>query len=276
MELISVIIPMYNAEKTIERCIKSIINSNVEIVMVNDGSTDGTLEICQKYANINKNIKIISQDNKGPIIARNNGIENASGEYIMFLDSDDFYEDDIIDRMTELIKKYNNPDLIRFRYKQTIDGICQTAFFDEKEKYIEKKDFKEFIYPMFLDGYKLNALWANCVKRKILLKIQIDNSEIRLGDDLLISLEMFSKANNAVFVQDVLYNYVYNTDSITTTNDRIKLLRNLNDIIEVYTTIYKYLIKWDMYCENNIIILNKRFKHVTKKIIDKINKIENL
>ena len=97
MELISVIIPMYNAEKTIERCIKSIINSNVEIVMVNDGSTDGSLEICQKYANINKNIKIISQDNKGPIIARNNGIENASGEYIMFLDSDDFYEDDIIE-----------------------------------------------------------------------------------------------------------------------------------------------------------------------------------
>ena len=113
------------------------------------------------------------------------------------------------------------------------------------------------------------------MKREILQRIQIDNPGIRLGDDLLVSIQMFSLINNAVFIEDVLYNYVYTSDSITTTKDRKKLLRNLNDIIQVYTTIYKYLIKWNMYTEKNITILNKRFKHVTEKIIDRIEEIEN-
>lgn len=128
---------------------------------------------------------------KGPIEARNNGIQNASGEYIMFLDSDDFYEEGIIDRMLELIKKYDKPDLIRFRYKQTIDGLCQDKIFNEKEKLIKKENFKELIYPMFLDGYKLNAVWANCVKKEFFEQIKIDNDRIRLGDDLLVSIELY-------------------------------------------------------------------------------------
>ncbi len=275
MELISVIIPMYNAEKTIEKCIKSIIHESAEIILVDDGSTDNTLNICEKYVKFYEKLKVISQKNMGPMVARYTGIHNATGSYVMFIDSDDFYEEGIIDRMLELIEKYNKPDLIRFRYKKSIDGSCQDKYFKEKEKYLKKEDFKELVYPMFLDGYMLNSLCFNCMKKDIFKTIKIENLEIVLGEDLLTSLEIFTKIKNAVFLEDVLYNYVYTSNSITRTIDKGKLLRNLEDIIEVYITIYKYLINWNMYSKENVEILSNRFKHVTKKIIEKIKDIDN-
>ena len=117
MESISIIVPMYNVEETIERCIESIIHTPAEIILVNDGSIDNTLKICEKYVKNNCNIKVVSQENKGLRIARYTGIQNATKEYIMFLDGDDFYEKNTIERMVETIEKYNRPDLIRFRYK---------------------------------------------------------------------------------------------------------------------------------------------------------------
>lgn len=268
--LISIIIPAYNAEKTIEECIDSIQSSSAEIIVVDDGSTDNTLDICKKCAKKNKNLRVISQKNKGPIEARYTGIQNASGEYIMSLDSDDFYSKNTIDRMVDLIKKYNKPDLIRFRFKKTEDESCQSKYFKDNEKLVSKEQFQELVYPMFLNGYMLNSLCLNCVKRNIYSEIKIDKSGIRLGEDLIVSLEIFSKINNALFIEDILYNYVYNSNSITKTVNKNELLRNLDDIIEVYTRIYKYLVRWDMFSEDNISILNDRFKCVTKKIINDI------
>ena len=84
-DLISVIIPVYNAEKTIEGCIKSICDENIEIILVVDGATDKSLEICKNMQKENTNIRVIQQENKGSFEARNKGIENALGKYIMFL-----------------------------------------------------------------------------------------------------------------------------------------------------------------------------------------------
>ena len=148
--LISARLPASNAEKTIKRCINSINSSSVEIIVVDDGSTDNTLDICKKCAEKNKNLRVISQKNKGPIEARYTGIQNASGEYIMSLDSDDFYSENTIERMIELINKYNKPDLIRFRFRKNNDESCQKKYFEENEKLISKEKFKKLVYPMFL------------------------------------------------------------------------------------------------------------------------------
>ena len=245
-KIISVIIPAYNAEDTIEKCIESIKSSLAEIIVVDDGSQDNTFNICKKLSNKIDNLKIFSQQNKGQFFARKLGLKQATGKYIMFLDSDDFYEENTINRMLEVIKKYNEPDLVRFRFKKTIDGFCQYKYFEE-EKMIKKQDFPKQVYPMFLEGYMLNALWTNCVKREILEKIDIDVGNIRFGEDLLLSLEIFSKIENAVFIEDLLYNYVFKPSSVTNSKNKTKQLKNLKDSIEVYSTIYKYLLKWDMY-----------------------------
>ena len=108
---ISIIIPAYNAQKTIERCIKSISNAEVEIIVVIDGSTDETLKICNNLKKDISNLRIIQQENKGAYEARKVGTKNANGNYIMFLDSDDVYETNIIERMEELINKYNKVNI---------------------------------------------------------------------------------------------------------------------------------------------------------------------
>ena len=152
--LISVIIPAYNAENTIKNSILSIPNNDdVEIIVVVDGANDKTEQICRNIRIQYNNLKIMVQENQGQYIARKNGIRNAIGKYIMFLDADDMYYDGTIDEMKKLISRYEEPDLIRFRYEQ---GAVIQEKYTEKEEKISKSDFKTKVYPLFIEGYMLN------------------------------------------------------------------------------------------------------------------------
>lgn len=271
---ISIIIPAYNAQKTIERCIKSISNAEVEIIVVIDGSTDETLKICNNLKKDISNLRIIQQENKGAYEARKVGTKNANGNYIMFLDSDDIYETNIIERMEELINKYNNPDIIRFRYRKIPDGYEQYKYNDKDEIKIEKQDFISKVYPMFIEGYMLNSLWTNCIKKELIQNINFDNEDIRYGEDLLVNYQLFSKANNVVFVNDILYNYIYNPDSSTSDRTIKTLLKHLEDSIFVYSLLYQYIAKWNINTEENVKKVNNRLKKETNTIIKLIkNKI---
>ena len=108
MSKISIIIPMYNAKEYIARCLESVINqsfNNIEIIIVNDGSTDKSLEICRKYAEVDERIVILNKENNGVSVARNQGMNVATGEYIMFVDSDDWIDEsmcqDLYKRISE-------------------------------------------------------------------------------------------------------------------------------------------------------------------------------
>lgn len=271
---ISIIIPAYNAQKTIERCIKSISNAEVEIIVVIDGSTDETLKICNNLKKDISNLRIIQQENKGAYEARKVGTKNANGNYIMFLDSDDVYETNIIERMEELINKYNNPDIIRFRYRKIPDGYEQYKYNDKDEIKIEKQDFISKVYPMFIEGYMLNSLWTNCIKKELIQNINFDNEDIRYGEDLLVNYQLFSRANNVVFVNDILYNYIYNPDSSTSDRTIKTLLKHLEDSIFVYSLLYQYIAKWNINTEENVKKVNNRLKKETNTIIKLIkNKI---
>lgn len=266
-KLISVIIPAYNAEDTIENCIKSItLDDDIEIIVVIDGATDNTERVCRRLNN--NNLKIIKQENKGPYEARKNGIQNATGKYLMFLDSDDTYTENTITKVKEIILKMNEPELIRYRYIKHPNGYEQYKYFEENEKLILKKDFKKYVYPMFFSTYMLNALWTNCVKKEVFDRFNIVNSNVKYGEDLLLNLEIFSNINNAVFLEDVLYNYNYRNNSITNTTDKNKILGKLEDTINVYLKFYNYLVKWDMVNENNFKIIEERLLKETKIIIE--------
>ena len=114
----SIIIPIYNVETTLKRCIDSVIGQtyqNLEIICVNDGSTDSSLKILEEYKNDNR-IKIITQKNKGLAATRNTGIKVATGDYITFIDSDDWYELDYIDTMNKILINNENIEVIRGNY----------------------------------------------------------------------------------------------------------------------------------------------------------------
>lgn len=103
--MISIIVPVYNSEKYIDRCLDSILNQtykDLEIVLVNDGSNDQSLKILENYALRDTRIKVVNQENKGVAAARNTGLDNATGDYILYVDSDDWIENNMVERMVEL------------------------------------------------------------------------------------------------------------------------------------------------------------------------------
>ena len=107
---VSVVVPAYNVENYIEDCLKSLINQTlkeIEIIVVNDGSTDNTFEIINKYANLDFRIKVISQENQGISVTRNNGIKIAKGEYIGFVDSDDWVDENYFEELYNTAKKFD-------------------------------------------------------------------------------------------------------------------------------------------------------------------------
>lgn len=141
MKKLSVIIPIYNAEKYLHRCIKSILNqtyTNIEIILVNDGSKDNSAKICEEYAKKNKNIIYVSKQNEGPGPARNKGIEIATGDFIGFVDSDDFiYKEMYFEMLREAVK--NDADVVQCGYFKAdeMGNILNEKSFTDKVLYIE-------------------------------------------------------------------------------------------------------------------------------------------
>ena len=268
MKKISIIVPVYNAEKTIEKTIKSVLKNkrtDIELIIVIDGSTDNSLKICAKMKEIDNRIKIIIQENKGTYSARLAGISNATGKYLMFLDADDEYLDNIFDKMDNIIQKYS-PDLIKFRYKK--DEYEQYKYFEKDEVLVKKEKFSQKVYPMFLDGFQLNAIWNCCIKKDIFKKLDSSPRKIKYGEDLMMNLEIFTKINSAVFLNDIYYYYNTNLNSVTQSrNNKAKWFKNLEDAIEVYSSLFYYLKIWNMDTIENIKIVKERLKKETDVII---------
>ena len=124
--MISVIIPVYNVELYIKQCLDSVINqtyTDLQIIIIDDGSTDGSKAICEEYANRDSRMVFISQENAGVSSARNKGIEQATGEWISFVDADDWLELNAYEKILDYSNKYDTPDLIFFNRKIMKNGM---------------------------------------------------------------------------------------------------------------------------------------------------------
>lgn len=256
-KLISIVIPAYNAEKFIGECLKKILSQdykNIEVIVSNDGSNDRTYDIAKEYQNKDSRVKIYSQENSGSSVARINGAKHANGEYILFLDSDDFFEDGAIKRLVEIAQKYN-PNLVKFRLKTYPAQVPQAVILpnQDREEFIEKREFKDKIYPLFFNSYSLNPNSTIMVKKSC-FNIDDVNAyyKLRFAEDLKLSLELFDKAKNVVVLTDVLYNYVSNPLSTTSSDSIDKILYNLDNFVKVYTKLYEYMEKWEINTKENI------------------------
>ena len=227
--LISVIVPIYNSEKYLDNTIKSIINQtykNLEIILVDDGSTDKSYEICKKYQKKDNRIKLFHQKNKGVSFARNIGIENSNGEFLTFMDSDDLIDKKMYEKLFNAFD--NNLDYVFCDYKikknmvNNSNKILDMTIYD--------KIYKSFPY----DG---GANW--CLYRtKIIKKYNIKFSEnLFFAEDLdfLISYLIRCK-KNIKYVDEKLYYYVNNSDSITKKEDiklKSRITKNYFDAVKL-------------------------------------------
>jgi len=273
--LISVVIPTYQAEKTIERAVESIQDEKVEIIIVLDGEQPETEAICRELAEKDARIQVLKQENQGCFMARRSGMLAAKGKYIMNLDSDDAYLPHTLEYIRELIEKYNEPDLIRVRYQKEPEGYDQYHYFSdgEEEHYLTKEEFPTQIYPMILNSYQLNAMWTNCIKKEYLEKIKLENIGIRgYGEDLVVNLELFSDIQNVVLSEKICYRYITQPDSITKTRDISKLLKNLEECITIYTSFYNYLERWGLDTKEYQKIIRFRIQKETGRLIELIQK----
>lgn len=232
---ISIITPVYNAEKYIKRCIESVCNqtyTNIEHIIVNDGSTDATPDICDELARKNNKIKIIHKKNEGVSKARNVGIELATGDYILFADADDWLENSMCEKMLDVAIKTNS-DIV----------MCEYYNFYEKSQFREHIKLEKISNISFTEligndkknygGFPWNKLIkTNKIKKKF-------NENIHFYENLLFFLENFDAKTSYQVLLEPLYNYCINENSavhskkfnpkkITTMDALLKIIPLLN------------------------------------------------
>ena len=223
MEKISVILPVFNEEMLIERCIDSILKQtykNLELIIVNDGSTDGTLE---KIKNYNDNrIKIYSQKNQGAGQARNKGLEEATGDFICFVDSDDTINKNFLEIMSKLLKE-----------KQAQIVAC--SYSRNTHKIYELKKQKAFKYLIELPEKIPMSVCGKLFRKETIKEIYFDKSNH--FEDIKFAIEAFSKSDKAVYIEEKLYNYIRRKDSRSSyfkSNDRMKACFENKELVSRY------------------------------------------
>lgn len=213
---VSIIIAVYNIEKYIEKCLVSVLNqtfSDIEIIVVNDGSTDSSLDIIKKICVHDKRVKIINQNNKGLIEARKSGFRESEGEYILFMDGDDWLELNAIEILyAEAIQKKS--DIVLFNAYNSYDDGSRTDFKTVNSDYFNEV-LNDPLKHLFLDNV-LPVIWAKFIKRKFIVENNIDfPNNISYGEDLAFVSKLFMNKPNITLIDDKLYNYFQRIGSIS-------------------------------------------------------------
>lgn len=265
---ISLIMPVYNGEKYILNSIESVLEQsfqNFEVIIVNDHSVDDTLKILEKNYKSNYKIRIFDNVGKGVSSARNYGITKARGKYIMFLDSDDIIKKNCLQVCVDNIEKYN-VDVVKFNFDKLLKNkIIKNKFiFNEKITIVNKNDFSEKIYPIFLESYHLNTVWGQLIKKESIKDIYFDEDLI-MGEDLKFNISLYSKVNKTLYINENLIIYRYNSNSTTKTLEIEIVKKRIYDVCKAYFSLY------EIANDNNFLnklYLDKFIKKYTFEIID--------
>lgn len=208
---LSIIIPVYNTERYLERCLSSVINQMeewVELIVVDDGSSDGSPEICDQFMNKYSNVNVIHKENGGLSSARNEGLRKSQGEYVAFLDSDDMFESSFIQDLNEYLKL--SWDILDFKY----------CFEKEKDKYKPQgtKNKKLCSRNQYIDLYNKNE-FGNQICFRVYKKELFDEIEFPIGryyEDIATFYKLMLKADNILMIDYEYYIYnIWNENSIT-------------------------------------------------------------
>ena len=234
---ISIIVPVYNAENYLHRCIDSILTqafTDFELILVNDGSPDSSGAICNKYAEKDSRIKVIHKENGGVSSARNIGIEQAVGEWIWFVDADDYVENDSMNKINNsILNQQGNELCFSFGLNRIIGG-------KKYIKYNKPEDIKSSDYINRILSYSVTT--GPCVyiyRRELIKKIKF-NTTLEIGEDLCFNLEAMMVYQDKYVIQkeDNIYNYVINPMSVMAVKN-LSFIKNYNCLSRfIYENIY--------------------------------------
>lgn len=225
MPKFTIVVPVYNVEKYLPKCLDSLVNqtyTDIEIICVNDGSTDSSLQIMEEYAQKDNRIKIINQENQGVSVARNVGIDNATGDYILFLDSDDWLELEACETIVKNLDK--NVDILFFGYK-----FIKNYEIYNKYSYPDNITNKKYISPINLNicinKLSCRAVCGKVYKTKRLKDLNIKfPTNLNFGEDTLFIISNLINNSSIKVVNDLLYNYrIDNDNSLTKINYKKQL-----------------------------------------------------
>lgn len=262
MEKISIIIPIYNGEKYLNRCIDSVLNQsykNIEIICINDGSKDKTLDILKNYQKNDSRIIVIDKKNTGVSDSRNIGIEKSTGKYIAFCDADDIYEKNYIETLyTLLIRK--NVDAVRCNFRVIDESNNQIDKGDLSElnnKIYTSKNIKNIIIPMALNGKWPCFSYLIFTKKEKVKNIKFP-TDIHMMEDVVFYLNLLLNLDSIYITNKCLYTIMFNQEGAT--NSFKNYERNILNIIDVNKYIVEILKKNNMFDSNNVKNLN--FNHL--------------
>jgi len=246
MVKVSVIIPVYNVEKYLEKCLESVINQtfeDIEIICINDGSTDNSLEILNNYSKKYDKIKVFTQDNKRQGAARNLGLNKSFGDYIYFIDSDDYLELNTIGMLYDNAVS-NNSDIVVSkiaRFNDDSDKIDYSIPGFDFETQFKNVDFNNFTFNYKdIKQYVLNrsfAPWMKLFKKEFLLDNNLRFVENLAFEDVLFHIQTFLKAESISFSPNFFYYYRNNPNSTVNTS------KNGSDIFKIIDLVEEYLVE---------------------------------
>lgn len=247
MSKISIIVPVYNAEKYIEKCVNSLTSQtykDIEIILINDGSTDSSLKICEKFERVDSRIKLYSKENGGVSSARNLGISKCKGKYICFVDSDDTVDIDFCEILVSNLEN-SKSDLSCCSYNIIKNGQKEKKYKKEKkDKYITEDK-----YMQLLKCYK-GFLWNKLYKKKIIdeNRLKLDEN-ISMCEDLLFNFQYLAKCKKIICSNEKKYNYIINNFGLSK-----GINKTWFDILYVYNYLYTNISKYDERTRDNIIL----------------------
>lgn len=231
-DLVSVIVPVYKTEQYLSKCLDSIINQNypnVEIIVVDDGSPDKSPVLCDRYADKDARIRVIHKNNGGQSSARNAGLRIASGEYVCFVDSDDYIATDMITTLHTLISK-NVADIAKVDYV-SVKGIHPRIVKSQSQVYcFEDNDVQEAFLDLNIDSV------CTCMYKRELIK-DISFIEGKISEDIPFNFQAFCRANRFVYLPQAKYYYVYNPSSTSNgvlNNKKLDYLHFRRQIYDYY------------------------------------------
>lgn len=290
MNKVSIIVPIYNVDEYLERSIESLINQTlkeIEIILVNDGSTDKSLEICKYYEQKDKRIKVLDKKNEGVSVARNKGIELATSEYIAFIDPDDYVEPTMYENMYKNIIE-SNSDICMCNYIEIDKNKSIKKELELREGIYYRKNIEELLISMV--GNKdleketvMGCIWRSIYKKSLIHKYKIEFPKgIHHMQDIVFMVNYLSKCTT-LYINDNAYYHYYRRDNSSMTRYKKNMWENnkkvcnmLEDILENNNLLELSKIELTNRWVNTLIsvVINETHKDNDDKILCKYKKIK--
>lgn len=274
---ISIVVPIYNNEKVLESCLNSIVSQtykNLEIILVNDGSTDNSKFICEDFKSKDNRIILINKENGGLSSARNAGIDIATGEYISFIDSDDYIINDFYEYLISILEKNNFPDIVQASFSRiNVEKIKYTneilenenRILEEKVQTLSNIEALEKLYGPSLEEYvDFVVVWNKLYKTKLFDNIRFPIG--RLHEDEYTTYKLLYNSKKIIKSNKKIYGYIQTSNSIMRTSISQK---RIDDTLDAYENVYSFFEK-----ENQVILMAKAKRRYLEYCIELIEKIE--